>query len=73
MRQLFLTTLFLLVVVPVALCAEFWGSKQSNKYHIPSCRWAQKIKPSNLVKFNSPSDAIKAGYIPCKVCTPPGK
>ena len=30
----------------------------------------QKIKPLNLVKFSSPESAIKAGYVPCKVCKP---
>jgi len=54
-----------------ALAAEFWGSKKSNKYHFPSCQWAQKIKPYNLVTFASPEAAVQAGYVPCKVCRPP--
>lgn len=58
-------------VVPLALSAEFWASKNSNKYHYPTCRSAQNIKPNNLIKFNSPEKAIKAGYVPCKVCKPP--
>jgi methylphosphotriester-DNA--protein-cysteine methyltransferase len=68
---------FALVLVSVfflaslAYSAEYWASKNSNKYHYPNCRYAQKIKPSNLVKFNSPEQAIKAGYVPCKVCKPP--
>jgi hypothetical protein len=51
--------------------AEYWGSKSSNKYHNPTCKWAQKISPKNLVKFNSPEQAVKANYVPCKVCKPP--
>ena len=51
--------------------AEFWASKNSSKYHYPSCRWAQKIGSSNLVKFSSPEMAMKAGFVPCKVCKPP--
>jgi hypothetical protein len=54
-----------------AISAEFWGSKNSDKYHSPTCKWAQKINPSNLVKFSSPEEATKAGYVPCKVCKPP--
>jgi len=73
MKSFLLTVLFLLVVVPVALCAEFWGSKHSNKYHFPTCRSAKHIYPQNLVKFSSPSEAQKAGYIPCKICKPPTK
>ena len=74
MRRLFLalgvTTLFL-TLVSNAICAEYWGSKNSNKYHYPTCPHAQRIKPQNLVIFNSSEDANKANYIPCKVCNPP--
>ncbi len=71
MKRILLTALFLMVIVPVAFCAEFWGSKKSNKYHYPTCGWARKINQENLVKFNSPEAAIRAGYVPCKVCKPP--
>ena len=54
-----------------AMSTEFWASKNSNKYHYPTCKAAQKIKPQNLIKFNSPEDAKKAGYLPCKICKPP--
>ncbi len=66
-----LTVIFIFLLVSFAIAAEVWGSKNSNKYHNPSCRWAQKIKPQNLIKFNSPEEASKSGYIPCKVCRPP--
>ncbi|MFH1800604.1 MAG: Ada metal-binding domain-containing protein [Candidatus Omnitrophota bacterium] len=46
------------------------GSSKSNKYHRPSCVWAKRIKPSNLVGFSSKEEAMQAGYIPCKVCKP---
>jgi methylphosphotriester-DNA--protein-cysteine methyltransferase len=71
MRKITLTTMFLLLLVSSALCAEFWASKNSTKYHYPDCIWAQKIKPDNLIKFKTAEDANKAGYIPCKVCKPP--
>lgn len=54
-----------------ALSAEYWASKNSDKYHFPTCKWAQKIAPTNLVKFKSTQDAMKAGFKPCKVCKPP--
>ncbi len=45
----------------------------SNKYHYPSCRWAQKSGSRNLETFHSAKDALAAGYIPCKICKPPIK
>ena len=66
-----LCAIFLLFFVNIAQPAEFWGSIKTNKYHYPSCKKAKKIKPLHLVIFTSPEDAIKAGYIPCKVCKPP--
>jgi hypothetical protein len=48
-------------------CA-FVGSKNSNKYHLPTCRWAKNIKPENVVCFSSAEDALKKGYQPDKNC-----
>jgi len=43
-----------------AIAATFqgpsWGSKNSNIYHFPSCPWAQKINPGNLVVFPTAQD-----------------
>lgn len=46
----------------------FLGSKNSNKYHLPSCRWAKNIKKENQVCFSSESDAKSKGYLPDKNC-----
>ena len=46
------------------------ASKSSKKYHRPDCRFAQKIKPENLISFSSFEDARREGYLPCKVCNP---
>lgn len=70
LRTFFLTSIFLFVFVPIAICAEFWGSINSNKYHYPSCMHAHRIKKENLVIFNSRKEAKNAGYVPCKVCRP---
>lgn len=48
----------------------YWASSQSNKFHYPSCRWAQKIHKDNLIIFKDRKEAVDAGYIPCKVCKP---
>jgi len=57
--------------VALALDYKYVGSKNSNIYHYPTCRAAQKIKPENLITFNSVKDAQEKGYRPCKVCKPP--
>jgi hypothetical protein len=67
-----LSVIFILIFLSISANAtEFWGSKNSTKYHYTTCKWAQKINPSNLVKFDSPESAAKSGYSPCKVCKPP--
>lgn len=48
-------------------CA-YVGSKNSNKYHLPACRYAKNIKPENLVCFASKEDAGKRGYQPDTNC-----
>jgi hypothetical protein len=47
------------------------GSKTSNKYHYPTCKWAQKIRPERLIIFKSVKEAQARHYIPCPVCKPP--
>ena len=69
--KIFLLIFSLLFLAVSVNAGQFWASKNSNKYHYPTCKWAQKINSSNLVKFNSPEEAIKAGYVPCKICHPP--
>jgi hypothetical protein len=49
------------------------GSKNSDVYHYPSCHYVDRITPENLIYFDTPKDAIAAGYRPCKVCKPPTK
>jgi len=63
------------VTVPTASVPEYKyvASKNSTKYHYPSCKWALKISPKNLVRFKSAREALGAGYVPCKVCKPPQK
>jgi len=51
--------------------AVYTGSISSNKYHYPSCRYAQRILPENEMWFSSAAEAQAAGYVPCKVCRPP--
>ena len=46
------------------------SSKNSQVFHRPNCRSAKRIKPENLVGYNSREEAIQAGKRPCKVCKP---
>jgi len=48
-------------------CA-FVGSKNSNKYHSPDCRYVKRIKPENIVCFSDEEDAKNKGYIPAGCC-----
>jgi competence protein ComEC len=46
------------------------GSTKSNKYHSPSCRYAENIAPENQIWFKDATSAQAAGYEPCGVCKP---
>ncbi len=70
MKRAVAALVILFCLASFASSAEYQGSKKSNKYHYPTCRWAQKIKPGNLVTFASTEQAAKAGYVPCKLCRP---
>ena len=48
-------------------CA-FVGSKNSDKYHVPTCRFAKLIKPENIICFKSAEEAISQGRVGDKSC-----
>jgi hypothetical protein len=50
---------------------ELVGSKTSNKYHFPTCKWVRTISPWKLIKFKSAQEAQERNYIPCPLCKPP--
>jgi len=43
-------------------CA-FVGSKNSDKYHAPTCTWATRIKAENRVCFSDIEEAKSKGYV----------
>lgn len=73
MRRILLVTLCLLVAaVALTGCAKaaFVASKGSDRFHRPSCVWAQQIQPERKLSFATRDEAIKAGLTPCPICNP---
>ena len=50
--------------------SAFVGNRNSMKFHEADCRWVREMNPDNKVAFKSRAAAVKAGYVPCKVCRP---
>lgn len=50
--------------------AKFVGSKHSNIFHRDSCRHVKRIKPANMVRFDTLSKVQLAGRKACKTCKP---
>jgi hypothetical protein len=48
----------------------FVSSTNSQVFHRPDCRWAQKIAGGNLIGYKSREEAVQAGKRPCKICKP---
>lgn len=51
-----------------SLSPSYVGSKNSDKYHLTTCKWAGNIKSSNKITFNSENQARSRGYSPCGTC-----
>lgn len=49
---------------------RFVGSRASVKFHLEACSHAGRIKPTNLVRFDTARQAREAGRQPCKTCAP---
>ena len=48
----------------------YWASVKTDKFHKPSCEWAQKISDDNKIVYNSRQEALNSGKQPCDVCNP---
>lgn len=68
----FLLSCFILTFCGLAITwdARCVGSKRSNKYHYAWCDQVKRIRLENRVMFESPEEAIAAGYTPCEACKP---
>ncbi|MGA2092521.1 MAG: Ada metal-binding domain-containing protein [Sedimentisphaerales bacterium] len=49
---------------------KYVASKNGKVFHKASCQFAKRIKPENLVSYNTRDEAVKAGKNPCKTCNP---
>ena len=50
--------------------APFVGSTQRDRFHIPACRWATRIRTTHLISFATREAALENGYTPCGTCKP---
>ena len=55
---------------PAQSSGTYVGSVDSDKYHIPGCRFAEKILSENEIWFDTVEEAQAAGYTACGVCHP---
>lgn len=53
---------------PNAPACMFVASKSSNKYHLPTCPYASKIKKENQICFSSEEQALQKGFQKAKCC-----
>ncbi len=44
---------------------QFVASRKGKKYHVSSCRWAEKILPKRKINFQSKKQAEEEGFKPC--------
>lgn len=49
---------------------HYVGNKRASTFHRPSCKAVEKIPDKGRIVFHNRSDAIKIGYVPCKICKP---
>jgi flagellar biosynthesis protein FlhF len=49
---------------------HFVANKNSDVFHQPDCKWAQKIKSKNRIVFSSAQAAQEKHFMPCRDCQP---
>jgi flagellar biosynthesis protein FlhF len=48
----------------------FVANKNSDVFHLPDCKWTQKIRSKNRVTFSNVQAAQEKHYMPCRDCQP---
>jgi flagellar biosynthesis protein FlhF len=48
----------------------FVANKNSDVFHHPDCKWAQKIKSKNRITFSNVQAAQEKHFMPCRDCQP---
>jgi len=48
----------------------FVANKNSDVYHDTDCKWSDKIKPENIIRFASNREAEVQNFLPCRSCNP---
>ena len=46
------------------------ASNYSDRYHVSTCKVAQKIHADESLYFANPEEALAANLVPCKKCYP---
>jgi len=49
----------------------YYADNTTSTYHLPTCSVVQEMGEDKHVKFDTPEEALKAGYKPCGMCNPP--
>ncbi len=49
---------------------HYVGNKRTSTFHRPTCKMVEKVPEKSKIVFHNRSDAIKIGYVPCKICKP---
>jgi len=49
---------------------KYIASRNSEVFHLPSCKWAKRISEGNMIYFTTYQEAIDSGRRPCRVCYP---
>ena len=66
MQCVVMTLIFVMLFVSSALA--FVGNMRTHKFHVDNCRTIKKMNADNRITFETRKQAIKSGYVPCKVC-----
>lgn len=55
---------------PKTSSCAYVGSRSSNKFYLPTCSYAKRVKPENLVCFKTAQEAITQGRTESKCASP---
>lgn len=67
-RIIIMTLLTMITMISTVL--GYTGNINTGKFHYDDCRHVSRMNESNKIYFDTRTEAINSGYVPCGTCQP---
>ncbi len=68
-KRIIIMTLFAMITM-ISTVLGYTGNMNTGKFHYDDCRHVSRMNEINKIYFDTRTEAINSGYVPCGTCHP---